>query len=151
MVFNDCTLIATGAILPMPSEQMTGGCLCGAIRYHINGEFRSLCNCHCRSCRLATGAPFVAWGTVNRNSFSITDGELQTIVSSPGVRRGFCGKCGTSLTYSHEKHPKEIDICLVTVKDAPVLRPEFHLWVSEKLPWVNIDDGLPQYQEWRTV
>ena len=134
----------------MQAIYMTGGCLCGSFKYRIAGEFRSLCNCHCRSCRLASGAPFVAWGTIKRNLFTITEGELREFVSSPEVRRGFCGICGTSLTYSHAKQPGEIDICLVTLADAPLLQPEFHLWVSEKLPWVNIDDGLPQYQEWRS-
>ena len=135
----------------MQANQMTGSCLCGEIKYRITGEFRCLCNCHCRSCRLATGAPYVAWGTINRDFFVITTGRLKEVVSSPGVRRGFCGQCGTSLTYTHEKRPGEIDICLVTIDAAALLRPEYHLWVSEKLPWVDINDGLPQYQQWRTV
>ena len=135
----------------MTSQNLAGGCLCGNIRYTIGGKFRSVCNCHCRSCRLATGAPFVTWGTIDRNLLSITRGELREVVSSPGIRRGFCGNCGTSLTYGQEQRPGELDICLVTLDEAASIRPEFHLWVSQKLPWVQIDDSLPQYMEWRSV
>jgi len=135
----------------MTTQNLTGGCLCGNIRYMIGGKFRNVCNCHCRSCRLAAGAPFVTWGTIDRNLLSITRGELREVVSSPGIRRGFCGNCGTSLTYGQEQHPQEIDISLVTLDEAASIRPEFHLWVAEKLPWVQIDDGLPQYQGWRSI
>jgi hypothetical protein len=134
----------------MPDNYPAGHCLCGAIQYRINGEFRNLCFCHCRSCRTATGAPYVAWGTINTGLFEITRGRLQEYGSSPGVTRGFCGNCGTSLTYRHEKRPEEIDVCLVTLADAARFKPEFHLWVSAKLPWIHIHDGLPQYPEWRT-
>ena len=133
------------------SPVLTGRCLCGDIQYRLHGKFRCLCSCHCRSCRLAAGAPYVAWGTLADEAFTLSHGSLREIISSPGVTRGFCGKCGTSLTYRNEKNPGEFDLCLATLDQPELCPPEFHLWVSEKLPWVTIDDGLPQYPEWRTA
>ena len=131
-------------------KHLTGSCYCGNIEYQINGEFRSQCFCHCRSCRLASGAPYVAWGTVPRTAFTVLRGTLKKINGASGVTRGFCAECGTGLTYHNEKTRDEIDICLATITDPGRVRPAFHIWVADKLPWISIDDGLPQYPEWRS-
>jgi len=132
----------------MDSRELEGGCLCGATRYRVSGPVENLCCCHCRSCRLAAGAPFVAWGTFQTARFQPLGARLAEHASSARVRRGFCGTCGTTLTYLHEGRAGQLDVALATLDDPSALRPEFHLWVSEKLPWVSVDD-LPAYPEWR--
>jgi hypothetical protein len=87
----------------------------------------------------------VAWGTFKSADFRITQGHLSEVTTSPGVTRGHCGRCGTSLTYQHEERAGEIDVTLATFDDAAQLRPTVHIWVEDKLPWVQIADGLPQY------
>ena len=59
-------------------------------------------------------------------------------------------RCGTSLTYEHDEHPDHVDITVVTLDEPEALPPACHIWVSHKLPWVELGDGLPQYAEWRT-
>jgi hypothetical protein len=105
--------------------------------------------CHCRSCRLASGAPFVAWATFPVAGFRLTQGEITRYASSKKVMRGFCGTCGTALTYLHEARPQELDVAVATLDEPALVAPEFHIWVSHKLPWVVLADGLPQYAEWR--
>ena len=134
----------------MKENKLTGKCYCGGIKYQVTAEFKSQCFCHCRSCQLACGSPYAAWGTLERTLFEITHGSLKEINTSAGVNRGFCEHCGTSLTYRHYKRPDEVDICLATLDEPRLVRPEYHIWVSDKLPWVSIDDGLQQYPEWRT-
>lgn len=134
----------------MNENLLTGSCYCGYIKYRVTGIFKTQCFCHCRSCQLASGSPYVAWGTIDRTQFEITQGTLKDITTSAGVHRGFCEQCGTSLTYHQEKYPDTIDICLATVDDPGLVRPTCHIWISDKLPWVSIDDGLPQYPEWRS-
>jgi hypothetical protein len=133
----------------MPGELYEGGCLCGAIRYRVEGPARNLCWCHCRSCRLASGAPFVAWATFDRARFQLVRGELATHRSSEPVLRGHCRSCGTSISYEHRERPGELDLTLATLDDARGLKPECHIMVSHKLPWVALGDGLPQFREWR--
>lgn len=132
---------------PMPSNEasFSGGCLCGAVRYRASGPGRDLCFCHCRSCRRATGAPSVPWVTFERASFQITNGALREYHSSTDVQRGFCDVCGTTLTYHHQKRPQEIDVTMATLDAPEALRPEAHIWVEDKLSWIAIGDGLPQY------
>jgi hypothetical protein len=66
--------------------------------------------------------------------------------SSTQVLRGFCGTCGTALTYRHELRIDEIDFTLVSLANPMDIAPERHIWVQDKLPWVQIHDDLPQFQ-----
>jgi hypothetical protein len=128
-----------------------GGCLCGAIRWEARGEADSLCFCHCASCRRAAGASPVAWGTFQLRDFTITRGSLSLHISSPPVVRGFCAACGTALTYRHEDRPDAIDVTLASFDDPSAAKPECHIWVSDRVDWGPLADGLPQYAGWRSA
>jgi hypothetical protein len=71
--------------------------------------------------------------------------------SSPAVQRGFCGHCGTTLSYAHEQRAGEIDIALATLDDPARYEPECHIWVEDRLPWMRIEDGRPRFQRFRTA
>ena len=129
----------------MNEPRYSGGCLCGALRYEIEGEAATPCFCHCASCRRASGAPMVAWGTFAREALRITRGRLQEYRSSTQVWRGCCAHCGTPLTYRHEARATEIDVTLATLDDPAAIAPRMHVWVNERLPWVAIADDLPQF------
>ncbi len=128
------------------SRSYEGSCLCGATRYRVSGTAR-VGICHCRSCRLASGAQNVAWAIFERSAFSVTRGELAFFHSSPEVRRGYCGSCGTTLSFETEQRPADVDLTLATLEDPDDLKPECHVWVSHKLPWVTITDGLRQFSK----
>ena len=130
----------------MTKNVYAGGCLCGAVRYEITGAVSNPCFCHCASCRRATGAPMVPWGTFVREAMRVTRGRLSEYRSSAQVWRGFCARCGTSLTYRHEARPTEIDVTLATLDDPMLLAPATHVWVKDRLPWVAIGDALPRYE-----
>ena len=129
------------------TEMLEGGCFCGALRFEIEGPESFACFCHCESCQRAAGAPVVAWATYRREAFRMTRGEMQIINSSPGVTRGFCARCGSSLSSEHAKRGGEIDITVNCLDDpsAPVLKA--HIWTEDKQPWLRIDDGLPVYEK----
>ena len=128
------------------SRSYEGSCLCGGTRYRVSGAAR-VGICHCRSCRLAAGAQSVAWAIFDPQTFSVTRGELVFFRSSPGVQRGHCGTCGTTISFETEHRPMDVDLALATLEDPGDLRPECHVWVSHKLPWVTLSDGLPQFAE----
>ena len=130
----------------MTQTTYTGGCLCGAVRYEISGSVGNPCFCHCASCRRATGAPMVPWGTFGRDALRVTRGRLSEYRSSAQVWRGFCARCGTSLTYRHEARAAEIDVTLATLDDPTRLTPLMHVWVKDQLPWVSIGDSLPRHE-----
>ena len=126
-----------------------GGCACGALRYRLNVEATQCCYCHCESCRNATGAVFVAWATFPTVAFELTGSGLRIRRSSKHAKRGFCGACGTQMTYAHDKRPGEFDLAVATLDNPDSLPPQFHIWVSEKPSWAVIGDELPQYSGWK--
>ncbi|HEY2274419.1 MAG TPA: GFA family protein [Steroidobacteraceae bacterium] len=131
---------------PMGEAVYAGGCLCGSVRYEITGSVRNPCFCHCASCRRATGAPMVPWGTFARDAVRVTRGRLSEYRSSAQVWRGFCARCGTSLTYRHEARAVEIDVTLATLDDPTRFAPLMHVWVKDQLPWAPIGDSLPRHE-----
>ncbi len=124
---------------------VTGSCFCKAVRFEVRGPEKFACFCYCESCQRAAGAPVVAWATYAAESFVVSKGTIHRYRSSPGVTRGICADCGTSISYENEQRPGEIDITLASLDDpgAPTLRA--HIYTEDKQPWINIKDGLPVY------
>ena len=127
--------------------ELHGGCLCGAIRYRVGAEPWAVSHCHCTYCRRATGAPFITWMTLPADGSELTAGEIRHHASTPGVRRGFCGECGTTLTFAGDDHPEEIDVSAATLDDPEAVTPDDHLWSGSRLSWVKLEDGLPRLAE----
>ena len=94
---------------------------------------------------------YVAWATFDTESFRITSGDLELHASSPDATRGHCAVCGTSLTYEHKERPNEVDISLASLDDPGRLSPNSHIWLADKLPWVVLNDGLPQHRTWASA
>ena len=130
----------------MSASVVTGRCFCGYIGFAVRGPEKFACFCHCESCQRAAGAPLVAWATYGRDTFSVTQGEIHYCHSSPGVTRGICSNCGSSITYENEKRPGEIDITLNTLDEPGVPAPRAHIWTEDKQPWFRIADDLPVYK-----
>ena len=126
---------------------VTGGCFCRQVRIEVEGPEMYACFCHCESCQRAAGAPVVAWATYARNSFNVTSGDVHWHESSPGVTRGICQNCGTSLTYENDKRPGEIDLTLNCLDDPTIPVLKAHIWTEDAQPWMKFEDGLPVYEQ----
>jgi hypothetical protein len=124
---------------------LEGGCLCGATRYRASGTASGITHCHCRTCRRASGAPFVTWAGFDIDKFIFTRGRPASFASSLRVIRTFCAHCGTALTYQRSDLPQSIDITLGSMDDPTVLQPEDHTWTESRLAWIVLNDHLPQY------
>jgi hypothetical protein len=132
-------------------REIEGGCLCGAVRYRALGQPYGITHCHCRTCRRASGAPFVTWAGVDTDKFTFTSGKPAAYASSVNVVRTFCGQCGTALTYQRSELPGSIDVTLGSMDDPEALRPEDHTWTESRLSWISMGDGLPAYRRERKV
>ena len=89
------------------SNQSEGGCLCGAVRFVATGEPISVAWCHCQSCRKHSGAPVSVFVAFERSAYTVTKGEITKFNSSPRTRRGFCARCGSTLTCESESRRVE--------------------------------------------
>jgi hypothetical protein len=129
------------------SQRLAGSCLCGSIHYLVRGQPIFITHCHCRSCRKASGAAFLTWFTVRMSEVEWRGDPLAIYRSSAAVERGFCVRCGTTLTYRHESDPAEIDITLASLDQPEALWPEHHTWWESRLSWAEPDvlGSLPTY------
>ncbi len=130
---------------------LTGGCFCGAIRYEAADRALNCTNCHCTMCRGTTGAPCVAWFTVQRDDFRYTRGAPTQFRSSAHATRTFCPTCGTQLTFSDISAPDEIDITICSLDSNTTVTPQDHTFTASQVPWLKLADGLPCYQRSRTA
>ncbi|GAA3968065.1 GFA family protein [Allohahella marinimesophila] len=140
------------------AKPLTGGCLCGGIRYEVDVINGRIGHCHCTMCRRFHGAAYATFGEASANSFRWTAGEslLQAFKAENGTVRQFCRQCGSSLTFTSASNPAGIvEFAAATLDNESLgsrcdeLVPDAHIFVADKAPWVNIDDGLPQYRAGR--
>lgn len=129
----------------MSEETREGGCLCGAVRYRVAGAPSWTGNCHCTSCRKASGAAFLTYAVFPQSRFEVVEGKPVLYESSPGVERTFCGRCGTTLTYHADRFPGDVEITIATLDRPEDVPPTCHVWTSERLPWLHLGDDLRQY------
>ena len=131
---------------PDPAD-LTGGCLCGAVRFRVRAEPIVTALCHCALCRRAAGAPVVAWAMFPLPAFALEAGAPTSYASSPGVERGFCGRCGTTLSFVADFLPGLIDLTIASFDAPERLPPQLHMWERMRVPWLAIGDGLPRHAE----
>lgn len=128
---------------------LTGGCLCGNVRYRLTGSPNNVTYCHCETCRRAAGAPVVVWAEYPVSQVELDQSAMRFYESSAIGERGFCPRCGTTLTFQYIQGRENIDISAATLDDPDQLPPEDHLWTKSRISWFEVDDTLPRYKEGR--
>lgn len=123
-------------------DKLTGGCLCGAVRYEAMGDPLGTCHCHCERCRRSSGAAFATAVGFPIEAVTWTKEQPASYRSSESASRLFCPHCGSSVAHHW------VDIGTMwpyvgTLDDPESVTPEFHLFTKEQLSWVKLDDGLP--------
>lgn len=124
-----------------------GGCLCGEVRYEVDGAIDRVLICHCAMCRRGAGAPSVAWASAPTDAVKIAGSTLRWYDSSPRGRRGFCERCGSSLFFVDPTELAEIDLSVATLDDPDALPPSGHIYVPSKIAWVSLEPGLARHVE----
>ena len=131
----------------MSEQNHEGGCLCGAVRYRLRGEPMLVEYCHCGMCRRVSGAPVLAGADVAAERLEWLRGEPKRYESSPGILRGFCATCGSTLSYQRGVNPPKVTIALGSLDHPEVHAPTYHIFTADALPWLRIMDDLPRYEE----
>ncbi len=127
---------------------LTGSCLCGGVRYTIEGELGPVALCHCGMCRKASGTAFATNASVARRGFRLVRGAtlVRRYESSPGKWRTFCQVCGSPLFSETDEMPDHVRIRLGLLDGDPGVRPAYHYAVDFKAPWWQIADALPRLE-----
>lgn len=129
----------------MSDEVISGGCLCGRVRYEVRGNLRDVIACHCTQCRRTSGH-FVAATACRRKAFTLVKDEtLKWYAAVPGFRRGFCSKCGSSLFFE-EIGGERVSIAAGSLDEPQGLRIAAHIFASEAGDYYTMDTAVPVSQ-----
>jgi hypothetical protein len=127
----------------------SGGCLCGAVRYEVNGSLRDVLNCHCTVCRRWHGHHGAYTSTALDGLSFVEDRGLawyeSTTDDTAGVRRGFCRECGSSLFW-HPSGAPAISIAAGSLEPPTGLRTIGHVWTSRRSDYYELTDRLPRHE-----
>jgi hypothetical protein len=126
---------------------MQGGCLCGAVRYEISGEPLLAEYCHCRMCQKAAGAAAPAWMDLQLDQVTWTAGRPLEFESTATGRRGFCARCGSTLSFRDTGHPEYVSLAIVSLDDPNRVRPTRHIYTESQVGWLSIDDDCERYRQ----
>lgn len=137
------------------TDEMTGGCACGKVRYTARVHDDDAYLCHCRMCQRATGSVSIAFKGVKKADVAWA-GEPDWYRSSPIAQRPYCAACGTSLGFAHPDSEK-MDLTVASFDDPSRFRPTSHFgaetihraWLNtEGLPEMRADDYPPLVERW---
>jgi len=128
---------------------VTGGCLCGGIRFEITEPLVSFTYCHCTRCQRRTGTAASAQARIVPGSLRFTQGEELVKGWKPeeGFEKCFCSTCGGQL-FSRDPEGRIRSVRMGALDEDPGLRPSHRQFVAYAATWETIpDDGIPRYEE----
>ncbi len=136
----------------MTTFSVSGGCLCGSVRYTVTNPANCVIHCHCSRCRKGHGGLVTTCAIVSRGTLVIEQGidNLTTFAHPPEVKREFCRTCGCSLRYYTEKVPDTVFYYPATLDQGihPGHPPEseHHIYVASKAEWERFETSLPWHE-----
>lgn len=131
------------------SQIVTGGCLCGAIRYQANPRQNTAYYCHCRDCQIGSASAFTVAVFTEQQDFQLTSGSLATYstISDSGraLDRQFCAKCGTTMIWTGEGFSEVVLISLSSLDDPEAYQPVHEGWTDSAVSWCRIPENIQSF------
>ncbi len=121
------------------SDNLTGSCLCRAVKYVITGPIKAVANCHCDTCKKITGAVFETVAIVGEKDLEITEGRdsLMAYRISENAIKHFCPVCGTPIFNLIKKYPGNCMMQVGSLDDPALVTPAINIFCESMLPWVK--------------
>ena len=138
-------------------DRMTGGCMCGRVRYIANVENDEAYLCHCRMCQRASGNVSLAMVGIEQHKVRWSS-EPDWYRSSAIAQRPFCSTCGTSLGFRYDNSTTSMDLTVASFDEPSLFRPRSHFgaesiheaWLdTSHLPRQRSDQYDKLVQRWK--
>lgn len=137
------------------SNPITGGCLCGKIRYSVSQPVEKIIACHCKNCQKSSGSGASYNTVVAAGAFTITSGTPRLYADMPDsgniLNRYFCGDCGSAIYTQRSKVPEMVVVRVGTLDDSSHLKLVMNIWTKSARPWMHIDPSSECHLENRPV
>jgi hypothetical protein len=129
------------------TSKQSGGCLCGGVRYIVNGPLRGVIACHCSQCRRTSGH-YAAMTSAHSEHLELKSSQTLTwYQSSATAERGFCGACGSNLFW-RQFDSGTTSITAGTLDTPTGIAMEQHIFVADKSDYYALHDDLPKLTAW---
>ena len=129
---------------------ITGGCLCGGVRFELTEAPTDAGYCHCTRCQRRTGGASSAQVRIDARTFRLLAGEELVRFWKPpdtAFAKCFCRECGAHV-FARNEQGTEMSIRMAAFDEDPGVRPQWRAFTSYAAAWEPIpDDGLPRYPE----
>jgi len=121
----------------------TGGCLCGRIRYVVQGDPGPMVHCYCSMCRRNGGTGLQTFVRFERRTLRPLGDHFSWYRSSARAARAFCPECGSSLAMAYQREPDHVWITAGTLDEADDLAPNRHCRAQDRVPWISSTLDVP--------
>jgi hypothetical protein len=140
-------------VIPVPktSAAISGGCLCGGVRFDLTELPSDAGYCHCTRCQRRTGGAASAQARIDGRTFHLLQGEeLVKAWRHPdgGFEKCFCRECGAHLFSRNPDEPRQMSVRMGAFDRDPGVRPSWRAYLAYAAAWEPIpDDGLECHDE----
>ena len=128
----------------------TGGCLCGEVRFKIEGEPLRVAQCHCDDCRKATGSAFATNIFVNEENLTVLQGNTKSFEhaadSGNAIVKEFCGSCGSQLFGHGSGRPGIKPVKIGSIDDIGSIQPDAEVFTSSALHYTRHLDFTQKFE-----
>jgi hypothetical protein len=130
---------------------LTGGCMCGQLRFEVAEPLLGAVFCHCKRCQRRSGAGVTTNALAAPGSFRVVSGKELVGSWDPadgGWIKSFCSVCGSQLFAASRENPDLLVLRMGALDDDPGIRPGAHQYVGSAPSWAPVpDDGLARFPE----
>jgi len=132
---------------------LSGGCVCGDVRYEIHSRPLLMFKCHCRDCQRVSGGPYTPVVVVPLKHFKFTQGAVQhyatpTLGGGHNLR-GFCARCGSRITGAENPERGIIAVTAGSLDDSSWFKSKMDVFVEDAQLWDLLEPDTPKHQQFR--
>ena len=132
------------------NQSLTGGCICGQVKYQITDKPLFTQACHCKDCKVLTGSSYVVNSSILENTL-IVEGEVSSTELKAGsgasYKTYFCTKCGTYVYADYDSAVGRLTVRTKTLDIPENFPPQAHIYTKDKDPWLNLSEDVICFKE----
>ena len=132
------------------NQSLTGGCICGQVKYQIIDKPLFTQACHCKDCKVLTGSSYVVNSSILENTL-IVEGEVSSTELKAGsgasYKTYFCTKCGNYVYADYDSAVGRLTVRTKTLDNSEKFPPQVHIFTKDKDPWLNLSEDVICFEE----
>ncbi|MFT4798257.1 MAG: hypothetical protein ACJAYE_000957 [Candidatus Azotimanducaceae bacterium] len=130
------------------SKKINGGCLCGAIKFELDEDFKAFYQCHCQQCQNLTGSAFASNLLTHPQNVTWLSGMDSIAVYEHPDRdfsKSFCKSCGSAVPFVNKRRTSLV-VPAGSLKSKIATKVQANIFVSEKACWASLESDMNDFE-----